>query len=100
MLPGRRSPIREWEMPHTGGHVANREAPLEREYAMQYTMGSMGIMHGAYQGRHRQPRPGQCICGVTQNVTFGPDPFMSEVHGDTTEVWLCEGCRYQRRMDV
>lgn len=33
-------------------------------------------------------------------VTFGPDPFQEEIHGDDTPVWMCEEHRYQSAMDI
>lgn len=29
-----------------------------------------------------------------KSVTFGPDPFSSEIHKDNTPLWLCAECRY------
>jgi hypothetical protein len=33
-------------------------------------------------------------------VTYGPDPYRSEINNDNTPVWECEECRYQSRMDI
>jgi hypothetical protein len=32
--------------------------------------------------------------------TLGPDPFRQEIHDDNTEVWMCEGERYESAMDI
>lgn len=32
-------------------------------------------------------------CRTTVGVTFAPEPFAEEVHGDTTLVWMCDDCR-------
>jgi hypothetical protein len=38
-----------------------------------------------------QPR---CInCGTTENLSYGPDPYAEEIHGDYTDVWECDSCR-------
>lgn len=37
--------------------------------------------------------PEECsVCGGTENLIYGPDPFDSEILGDDTDVWLCETC--------
>lgn len=33
-------------------------------------------------------------------VTKAPDPFRSEIHNDHTDVWMCERCREQSRLDI
>lgn len=47
--------------------------------------------------KNRQPCSG---CRTLVGVSFGPDPFASDVHGDHTPVWLCESCAYERAMDI
>jgi hypothetical protein len=40
-------------------------------------------------------------CGNAEvEAVLAPDPFNLEIHGDYTEVWLCESCRYERARDV
>lgn len=39
-------------------------------------------------------------CGTTDDVSFGPCPFASDVHDDHTPVWLCGNCAHERAMDV
>lgn len=54
-----------------------------------------------------------CICGEGKPkcsrefcetpdspVTFAPDPFRSEVHGDETPIWECKNCRYESGMEI
>ena len=41
-----------------------------------------------------------CINCGNPEATCGPDPFMDEIHGDDTPVWLCERCRYESAMDI
>lgn len=41
-----------------------------------------------------------CSCGSTVAVTFGPDPYASEINGDYTPVWLCSSCHHERCMDI
>ena len=37
--------------------------------------------------------PNECkVCGSTEDLIYGPDPFDSEVLGDDTDVWLCGIC--------
>ena len=42
----------------------------------------------------------KCSCGVVEDLEFGPDPFMAEIHADYTPLWICEACRDQRKMDI
>jgi len=32
------------------------------------------------------------MCGGTEDLDFGPDPFDQEILDDDTPVWLCEPC--------
>jgi len=49
------------------------------------------VVHGA----------GCCkVCGTTKDVTHAPDPFMDDLHGDSTPVWMCEGCREDSTRDL
>jgi hypothetical protein len=41
-----------------------------------------------------------CHCGTTKNVSFGPDPYNSDVNNDDTPVWECENCRYESAQDI
>ena len=43
-----------------------------------------------------------CECSDTKEnpVTLGPDPYADEIHDDNTEVWECENCREDSRMDI
>ena len=36
-------------------------------------------------------------CNTLEGVTFAPDPFLSDVHDDATDHYLCEDCRAERR---
>lgn len=44
------------------------------------------------------------ICPVckkpSDNITYAPNPFASEINGDDTPVWMCEDCRYESAMDI
>lgn len=39
-------------------------------------------------------------CGTTENLEWGPDPYMEEIHDDNTPVWECATCREQARQDI
>jgi hypothetical protein len=39
-------------------------------------------------------------CAATEDVHFAPCPYASDIHGDYTNVWLCDACRDQRAGDV
>lgn len=39
-------------------------------------------------------------CGMTDNVTFAPDPYDEDINGDDTPVHLCENCREERAADI
>lgn len=39
-------------------------------------------------------------CGTTENVTLGPCPYASDLHGDDTQVWLCVRCSNERAKDL
>ena len=39
-------------------------------------------------------------CGSDENVTFGPDPYMKDIWGDDTPVWMCSNCRYESARDI
>jgi len=39
-------------------------------------------------------------CGTTENVTYEPCPYASEIHGDDTPVYLCEDCADARAQDI
>lgn len=44
--------------------------------------------------RLREKRNPECeICGTTNNVSFGPDPYVNEICHNDTEHWLCAECR-------
>ncbi len=32
-------------------------------------------------------------CGTLVEVTFAPEPYEQDLHGDETPVWMCEECR-------
>ena len=40
------------------------------------------------------------MCGTLENASFGPDPFLSEVHEDGTERYLCADCRSERYEEI
>lgn len=44
--------------------------------------------------------PKCCICGTTENLTFGPDPLACEIYLDCTPVWQCEECREEGRQAI
>ena len=44
-------------------------------------------------------KPEACKCGST-DVTFGSDPYASEIHDDHTPVWMCDACRHESLMDI
>lgn len=31
---------------------------------------------------------------------WGPDPYLEEIEGDSTPLWMCEGCRYGAEQDI
>jgi hypothetical protein len=33
-----------------------------------------------------------CGCGATEGLTYGPDPYDSEINDNYTDVWLCQSC--------
>lgn len=39
-------------------------------------------------------------CGTTDNVTFEPCPYASDIHHDDTPVWLCKPCARKRALEV
>jgi len=39
-------------------------------------------------------------CGSSQDVTFAPNPYASEVTGDNTKVYMCRDCRRAAADDV
>lgn len=47
--------------------------------------------------------PGECPYGHPECDgvgVFGPDPYASEINLDDTEVWECEGHRYESGQDI
>lgn len=34
------------------------------------------------------------------HVSYGEDPFQSEIYGDTTNHWLCDICVYNSYMEI
>jgi hypothetical protein len=40
------------------------------------------------------------MCGTLENVSLGPDPFLSDVHEDDTEHYLCADCRSERCEEI
>jgi hypothetical protein len=48
-----------------------------------------GMMYSHWYGQQPQ-----------ETVMFTMDPFAEEIHGDMTELWLCERCFYESAMDV
>ena len=51
--------------------------------------------------KKKTARKHKCIsCGTTKNVTFGPDPYQSEINDDDTPVWMCDTCREESAMDI
>ena len=58
-------------------------------------------MHRSIVQLNSLPIPGRCEqCGSAEEVTYGPDPFSSEIHGDDTDRWLCFHCRYDSAMAI
>lgn len=44
---------------------------------------------------------GKCpSCGEIKTISFGPDPYASEINDDDTPVWLCEDCYQERAWDI
>ena len=41
-----------------------------------------------------------CICGTTENLEYGPDPYAQDVNEDDTPVWECGNCRYESVQDI
>lgn len=47
------------------------------------------------------PEDKSCVeCGSSEKTTFEADPFASEIYGDTTPRWMCEGCREHSYMEI
>lgn len=42
---------------------------------------------------------GTCSCGKKTDY-FGPDPYQSEINGDETPYWICDGCYIESSMDI
>jgi len=40
------------------------------------------------------------VCGTTEDVSFAPNPYQSDINGDDTEVWMCGNCRHESAMDI
>lgn len=47
-----------------------------------------------------QYAPGTEFYPCKGKVTFAPDPYAEEIHGDSTEVWMCEEHRDQSAADI
>ena len=45
-----------------------------------------------------------CVCGATtipeSPVTYAPNPYDEEIHGDDTPVWMCDICRDESALDI
>ena len=55
----------------------------------------------AEKQRGNKPKCENEYCRTPESpVTYGPDPFRSEIHNDDTEIWKCEKCRYESAMDI
>ena len=40
-------------------------------------------------------------CGQRkEDVSFGEDPYQSEINDNHTEVWMCADCRYESSMGI
>jgi len=46
------------------------------------------------------PEPRCQDCGTTENLTYGPCPYDSEINDDYTPVWLCPECYGTRSGDI
>ena len=33
-------------------------------------------------------------------VTYGPDPYGYEIHGDDTQYWICDDCQQQSAENI
>lgn len=52
--------------------------------------------------RRNDARNAKCRdCGKRgADVTYGIDPFASEVYNDNTKFWMCPHCRHESAMDI
>ena len=48
----------------------------------------------------RYEAPVCCCCGSTEDITFGPDPYNSDINNDHTRVWECGACRQISADDI
>lgn len=39
-------------------------------------------------------------CGSDKNLRYGVNPYAAELHGDTTEMYICDECYYARAEDI
>lgn len=39
-------------------------------------------------------------CGTDENVSFAPDPYQEELHGDVSPVYLCDSCREKSAEEI
>lgn len=40
-------------------------------------------------------------CGeTTGDLSWGPDPYLAEIHDDVEPMWLCRPCYDDRNMDI
>ena len=49
--------------------------------------------------------PGPCVdadlwSGCLGEITYGPDPYAEEIHGDDTPVWKCAEHRCESARDI
>lgn len=57
-------------------------------------------------GKKRGPKVGdtkvgECpCCGHRTDLSFGPDPYDHDVHGDDTPGWLCHDCHDNHAADI
>ena len=39
-------------------------------------------------------------CGREAPCIYGPDPYAADIYQDYRDVWLCNNCDYNKRMDI
>lgn len=39
-------------------------------------------------------------CGSTEDLTWGPDPYLEEIADDNSPRWMCPECLDRARLDI
>lgn len=41
-----------------------------------------------------------CSCGTNKNLEYSPEPYNQDIHGDNTNVLMCDKCRNESARDI